>query len=182
MGASNENWRGKYDELILVASAVDRELDDYTKRDTAMQSRATILIGAASVIGALQITDTTDWFTFAHLALSFVAALFGVFVVFPRSGEGFEPRTMWDEAYKGVSREELLHHAIRVKLENLEADEKSLRLRGKFVRVGFAFLAAGIVVATAGALAAAQLPSQTPNPSPTAQVFQHPKSEEMPLP
>jgi hypothetical protein len=171
---SSPPWhRIRIEELRLVAAAVDRELDDYTKRETAMQSRATILIGAASVIGALQITNAADWFSFTHLTLSFLAAFLGVLVVFPRRGEILNARTMWNEAYGGANGRELLHHTIRVKLENLEADERSLRRRGTFVRVGFILLVLGLVAAAAGAFVSVAHASHALVPSSTSSTVAH---------
>jgi hypothetical protein len=150
--SSRPEWKGKYDELKLTADAVNRELSDFVGRDSAMQSRAAILIGAASVVGALKISNPTDWFAFAQLGLTFLAAVCGLVMIFPRRGNGFNARTMRDEAYKGASTEELLHHAVRVKIDNLDDDEKRLKVRGAFARLGFVLLALSIVAALLGTL------------------------------
>jgi len=144
-------WKGKRDELRSVNAAVDRELDDYTKRDSAMQGRATVLIGAASVVGAVQIGDAATW-QLVGVGLSLLAAVAGVVVVFPRGGDAFNPRTLWEEVYAGTSEEEALHHTIRVKLETLDKDDKWLSTRGKFARVGFVLLALSVLATTIGAL------------------------------
>lgn len=145
-----EPWSGKLPELTLVAAAVDRELDDFTKRDSAMQARATILIGAASVIGAIQITSPSGWLSVVHLMFGVFAATAGVVVLFPRTGDVLDANTMWQEAYRGASEEELLHHTVRVKLDNLANDERSLSRRGVFARIGFLALAMSVAVGLAG--------------------------------
>jgi hypothetical protein len=160
-------WRGKRDELKLVNAEVDRELDDYTRREAAMQSRATILVGAASVVGALSLSDGFSWFTVVYLALSFVAAVLGLLVVFPRKGDNFNPRKLWDELYADMGEEEALHHTVRVKLENLEADDDSLRNRGKLARVGLIFLAVSILAAGLSVVGPQFGLGPSPAPTPT---------------
>jgi hypothetical protein len=134
-----------------VDAATDRELDDFTSRDSAMQSRATILIGAASLIGALKLGQGVDWLVAVNLLLSFLAAACGVVVLFPRSGDAPNPRQMRDAIYKGVSDEEALHNMIRVKLDALDKDEKSLNCRVVWIRVGFILLALSALTAAIGA-------------------------------
>ena len=148
---ARERWEGKRDELLLVNAATDRELDDFTHRDSAMQTRATVLIGAASLVGAVKLGQGFDVLAIINLTLSFLAAGCGVVVLFPRSGKGPSPRTMWDEIYNGKSDEEALHHMIRVKVKALEANDRSLLIRSWFARVGFILLAASVLVAAIGA-------------------------------
>lgn len=146
-----EPWRGKRTELLLVNAAADRELDDASSRDSSLRARATILIGAASVIGVIQLGDQFNLFLVLSLLTSLAAAIFGVAVVFPRSSGAFSPRTLWDELYDGISVEEGLHHMVRVKLKWLDREDKSLKRRSDYTAIGLILLIASIVL---GALAA----------------------------
>lgn len=163
-----KGWKGRKEELLLVNAAVDRELEDYTKRDSAMQARATLIIGAASVVGVVQLEAGLSGWALANVFLSLLAALAGVVVVFPHGGDRFNPRTMRDEFYAGTDEEEVLHHTVRAKLEILEADEASLRKRGKFARLGFILLIAATAAAVAGVLTSAPANDATPTDKPSA--------------
>ena len=169
---SKEPWKGKARELLLVNAATDRELDDFTRRDSAMQSRATLLIGAASLIGALKIGAGFDWLVVVNLVLSFLAAVCGVVVLFPRSGEAPSPRRMRDAIYEDSSEEEALHHMIRVKLDALDKDEDSLVTRAVWTQVGFILLAASVLSVAIGAVFMIG-PSSEPDPAPTTSSVPH---------
>ncbi len=149
---ADEPWKGKRDELLLVSAATDRELDDATRRDSAMQQRATLLIGAASLVGAVKLGMGVDWLAFVNLLLSFAAAVCGLVVLFPRTADAPSPRTMWNAIYAGTSDEEALHEMIRVKIDALKADDDSLRSRSGWIKAGFILLALGVVSAAIGAL------------------------------
>lgn len=157
------SWRGKEKELALVSSVVDRELDDFTSRDDAMRGRATILIGAASVVGALQLGEGFNLLLAISVVLSLAAAMCGIVVVFPRTGGAFNPRTMWEHLYDGKGVDEALHHMIRVKLKALDREEASLAVRSWFARVGLLLIVASIVFAAASAM----LPSTHADPAPS---------------
>ena len=159
---SRPNWHGKRDELLLVNAATDRELDNFTQRDAAMQGRATLLIGAASLVGAIKLGEGLDWLAFINLILSFLAAVCGVIVLFPRTAGAPNPRQMWNAIYDNVSDEEALHHMIRVKLETLDDDERSLERRSLSTKIGFILLAVSVLIAAVGAL----LPEADRPPSP----------------
>lgn len=138
--------RGKLAELQLVSLATDRELDDFTTRDSAMQSRASILIGAASLVGAFKLGTGIDWLVVVSLALAVLAAVCGVIVLWPRSSHGPNPRHLWKELKGGLSQEEGLDNMIRVKLDALEADEKSLARRSGWAVTGFLLLVASVAL------------------------------------
>lgn len=148
---TDEPWKGRREDLLLVNEATDRELDDFTRRDSAMQSRATILIGAASLIGALKLGQGVDWLVAVNLLLSFLAAGCGVVVLFPRSGDAPNPRQMRDALYGGVSDAEALHNMVRVKLDALDKDEESLDRRVVWIKTGFILLTLSVLTAAIGA-------------------------------
>jgi hypothetical protein len=100
-----------------------------------------------------------------HLVLTFLAAVAGVVVVFPRSGKGFNPATLKTELLKGTSGDEALHHMTRVKLDNLEADDKWLSKRSWFARAGFILLTLGVLAAAVAPVFPAGPASPTPVPT-----------------
>jgi hypothetical protein len=146
------DWDGKLEELTLVNAEVDRELASYVHREASMQSRATILVGAASLVSAVQIGGGFAPLNLATLVLSFVAAVLGVLVVFPRSGDAPNPSRMHRAILEGVSSEEALHRMIKAKLETLDEDEDSLKKRGRLARAGLIILALSILASAIGGL------------------------------
>ncbi|MBB5844917.1 hypothetical protein HD599_003240 [Conyzicola lurida] len=143
----------------------------FVDRNASMEQRATILIGAASVVGALQVDSTPSGWLIANLLLSFVAAICGVVVVFPRKGDALDVRKMRTGMSKmpvRAGREKLLD----IKLEVLEADEKWLMTRGKWARTGFIALSLSIALALLGAVVPNDepQPSKSPAPTPTSTV------------
>jgi hypothetical protein len=137
--------RGRGEHLALIARELDLEIASHVERSSAMEQRATILIGAASVVGALQITSTFSWFTVVNLIFSFLAAAAGVIVVFPRRGAALDVRPMRDSVLK-LPLLTARYRVIDTKLEILEEDEKWLSVRGWIARIGFSVLAASIAV------------------------------------
>jgi len=148
---AEKRWEGKLAELSLVNAEVDRELSSYTHRDGGMQSRATILVGAASVVGAIQLSEGFALLNVVNLALSFLAAVCGVVVVFPRRGDAPDPRKMHSAVLKDTSPEEALHRMIEVKLDTLDEDDTALRRRGWWARAGLILLALSVLAAAIGA-------------------------------
>ncbi len=137
--------------FALLASELDSEIASFVSRDASMQQRATILVGAASVVGALQVGTSFDWATVASLVLSFIAAVSGVVVIFPRTGDALDVRALRD-GLVSMAPEDGAAKLIDTKLEILEADEKWLSRRGWFARVGFISLSLSIAVATIAVL------------------------------
>ncbi|MFB8146549.1 hypothetical protein ACFC1W_07370 [Microbacterium sp. NPDC056003] len=62
-------------KLDVVSAELDAEIASFVSRDSAMQQRETILIGAASVVGALQVDTALGWTTVVSLVLAFIAAV-----------------------------------------------------------------------------------------------------------
>jgi hypothetical protein len=141
-----------------VNNELNREIESFVQRTSAMEQRATILIGAASVVGALQTTTPFSWALVANLTLSFIAAVAGVVVVFPRRGDALDVRAMRDGLLKmpaGKGRNKV----IDTKLEVLEADESWLSRRG--------VVALSIGIALAGSFFvndSDSVPAPTPSP------------------
>jgi hypothetical protein len=155
----------------LISAELSTEMASFVDRNASMEQRATILIGAASVVGALQVDSTPSGWLIANLLLSFVAAICGVVVVFPRKGDALDVRAMREGLSKmqpRAGRDKLLD----IKLDVLEADEKWLMTRGKWARAGFISLSLSIALALLGAVAPGGQPppSESPSPTPTTTV------------
>ncbi|MBF4619497.1 hypothetical protein ITJ44_15585 [Clavibacter sp. VKM Ac-2873] len=154
--------------LSIIEAELDAEIKSFVARDSAMQQRATILIGAASITGALQAGTTLGWATIASLVLSFMAAVAGVVVVFPRTGDALNIRTMRDGLLT-MPIEQGRYKVTDTKLEILEADDKWLSTRGKIARIGFIALTLSIAIAAVAVLLPDNGgPGMTPGPSPTS--------------
>lgn len=141
----------------IVNSELNREIESFVQRSSAMEQRATILIGAASVVGALQTSISFSPALVANLSLSFIAAVAGVIVVFPRRGDALDVRAMRDGLLSMPARNGR-EKVIATKLEILEADEKWLDRRGVVARIGFVALALSIGIALAGSFVVSDNP------------------------
>lgn len=144
----------KRDQLTAVSAELDREIGSHADRAAAMEQRATILVGAATVVGALQVSPDSSISTVLNLALSFTAAVAGVIVVFPRRGRALDVRRVRDGLLE-MQPLQGTYKLVEVKLRVLEADERWLTARGWIARVGFIALALSIAVALWGALTTA---------------------------
>lgn len=165
----SEDLQGKSEQLALISRELDSEIASQSQRSAAMEQRATLLIGAASVVGALQATDGFSWFVGANLLLSFVAALAGVIAVFPRRGDALDVRPMRN-AVLGMDSLLAEYRIADTKLEILEADETWLSNRGAIVRIGFIALTLSIAVALLALFSPADSAEQPEAPSPTTSV------------
>lgn len=169
------SWRAarESETYDLIADELNSEMASFVDRSTAMEQRATILIGAASVVGALQVGSAPSGWLIANLSLSFIAAFCGVVVVFPRRGEALDVRAMREGLSKmtlRAGRKKL----IDTKLDVLEADEDWLSKRGKWARAGFIALTISIALAILGALVPSTAPvdlDNAPRPTPTSTVI-----------
>ncbi|WP_448808357.1 hypothetical protein [Agromyces bauzanensis] len=153
-------------QLLTISAELDREIDSHVSRSNAMDQRATILIGAASVVGALQVTSEFSITTILNLSLSFLAAIAGVVVVFPRRGNTLDVRAARNEMLR-MPQWQGFYTLIDEKIGFLDEDENRLNGRGLVVRVGFIFLAASIAVALIGALAPLGTTAHEPAPTST---------------
>jgi hypothetical protein len=164
--------RSDRDEAFdLISAELTTEMASFVDRSASIEQRATILIGAASVVGALQVDSIPSSWLVANLLLSFVAAICGVVVVFPRKGDALDVRKM----RKGMSRMPLRagrEKLLDIKLEVLEADEKWLMTRGKWARAGFIALSLSIALALIGAVVPNDepQPSESPSPPPSSTI------------
>ncbi|MBF4632617.1 hypothetical protein ITJ42_15465 [Clavibacter michiganensis subsp. phaseoli] len=152
--------------LAIIEGELDAEIASYVARDSAMQQRATILIGAASIAGALQAGTSLGWVTVSSLVLSFIAAVAGVVVVFPRTGDALDVRTMRD-GLLSMPIAQGRYKVIDTKLEILEADDRWLGIRGRIARVGFIALTLSIAIAAVAVVLPTDGGAATPSPTPT---------------
>jgi hypothetical protein len=169
--------RRKSAHIDVITDELNAEMASFVNRSTAMEQRATILIGAASVVGALQVSMDFSWLTIANLGLSFIAAAAGVIVVFPRRGDALDVRTMRD-GFLSMELQEGRGKLISTKLEVLEADEHWLSVRGHCARVGFIALALSIGITLAGSFVPGSDSSSGTSPTPSPQVSVSSTSEQ----
>lgn len=157
---------GREDGVIvqLLEAELGAEIASQQARDAAMQQRATILIGAASIVGALQ-TGSAGGAPLWSLGLALLAAVAGVVVIFPRTGDALNLRTARDRT-KTMPPHTWREKLMDVKLEILDADERWLTIRGRIARAGFIALTASILTATL-AMVAQSASTPDPHPSPT---------------
>lgn len=160
---------GHGEQLQLLGTELDRQRASYSSRMAASNSRAAILIGAASLGAGFQLTAATSGWQVASVGMTVVAALCGVIAMWPRRGDELNIDPMVDVMYNFGPREtewNLLKHKLRV--HNL--DEVASRLRRRWVLAGFLFLALSVIFTgfRVAGLPSPDLTHGSPKPMPTS--------------
>lgn len=129
-----------------LASEVDLRRTFVADRHAGMTTKASILVASASLMTALQSAGVHSGLIGWAIALSAAAAVFGVAALVPRVGR--EPSldsmeaNFWNDgdvaAIRGMTVDKKLA---------LKRDEQALFWRAGFVLLGFASLAASLVIA-----------------------------------
>jgi hypothetical protein len=132
--------------IEALAGEVDLRRTFVADRDTAMTTKASILVASASLMTALQSAEVHGGRIGWAIALSAAAAVFGVVALIPRIGrEGglvSIEKDLWNEGDMAAIRA-----MTSRKNEILEQDERALFWRAGGVLLGFASLAASLVIA-----------------------------------
>ncbi|TFB96269.1 MULTISPECIES: hypothetical protein [unclassified Cryobacterium] len=134
---------GHAGELQLLGAELDRQRASYSSRMSASNSRAAILIGAASIGAGFQLDASTSSWLIASVSMTILAALCGLVAMWPRRGDELNIGPMVDVMYNFGPRTtewNLLKHKLHV--HNL--DEVALRRRRRWVLAGFSFLALSV--------------------------------------
>lgn len=133
--------------ITMLAAEVDRQLESVGERTRSMATRASILIGSASIMTGLQLpNDNRPWQYVVSLAAGAIAAILGVLVLIPRHGTEVTieeaEQTFWNLS-ESQGRRALMHW----KLGTLKEQERALKSQAILIVIGFAALAASLVFA-----------------------------------
>ena len=157
------------EQLLLLGAELDRQRTSFSLRTAASNSRAAILIGAASIGAGFQLTAATNSWQVISVGMTVLAALCGVVAMWPRGGDELNIDPMVNVMYSFGPREtewNLLNHKLHV--HNL--DEVALRLRRGWVLAGFLFLVFSVIFTgfRVAGIPSPDLTHGSPNPSPTS--------------
>lgn len=129
----------------LLSVELDRQRASYVQRKTAMNSRAAIMVGAASIATGLADTKELIWLQLgAYLFLS-TAAVCGIYVLWPRTGDEPTVGSYRDSLYT-YRKHQLQLELLDQKLDAHEKDEKSLVQAARWTAVGFSCLALATIL------------------------------------
>jgi len=128
-----------------LSAEVDRQRAAYTSRASAMTTRLSILVAAASVAAGLQLgaAHPTVWYVIG-VFLAGAAALLGAAGLWPVSGTENGVQELQDELW-GMAPEEAAYVFMHRKLEILRDEETVLTVRAWLSRFGFGALALSII-------------------------------------
>ncbi|NUU05417.1 hypothetical protein [Leifsonia sp. C5G2] len=132
-------------QLDLVAAEADAALTNQDARAASVESRAGLLTGAAAILGSVQATTHSTIWVYVLLGLSFLAAACGLYVVKPRWQKILFPQKIMPAVLGWtplVAKYRVASEKVYIFIER----EPGLNRRAIVVSVGYAILAASIVV------------------------------------
>jgi len=132
-------------QLDLVASEADAALSSQDTRASSVESRAGLLTGAAAILGSVQATTQSTIWVYVLLGLSFLAAACGLYVVKPRWQKILLPQKVLPSVL-GWTPLVAKYRVASEKVYIFTEREPSLNRRAIVVAVGYALLAASIIV------------------------------------
>ncbi len=147
--SNDESHKSKYARLSAEA---DREQTNHSGRRSSNNSRATTLVGAAS-IGASVSATSHGWLGLGAGLMFLATAVIGVVVLWPKRGPGLDIGPLFDNIWT-TSAEKVELTLLQVKLKVLAADEESLLRAARLVRAGMVciLVAIALLAGHAGAL------------------------------
>jgi hypothetical protein len=131
-------------QLASLSAELDRQRQSFTSRQSAMYSRAAILVGSASIASGIQSAGHSDPWAALGVFASLLAALLGVVALWVRTGPEPDMGKFRDKLY------ELAPGAMELtlfdaKLDAHGLDEASLTRRRRLVNLGFTALSLAIL-------------------------------------
>jgi hypothetical protein len=134
--------RGLIDEL---SAEVDRQRASYSERASAMTTRLSILVAAASLTASMQLNVDvlTGWYV-VGVFMAGGAALVGAAGLWPVSGSENGVKDLQDELWN-ESPDRAAYILMHRKLDILRDDERVLAVRAWLSRVGFALLGLSVI-------------------------------------
>lgn len=137
--------RERREIIDALGAEVERQRESLSVRASAMTTRLSVLVAAASVTGGLQLTQgqPTPWYV-VGVFLAGMAALLGGVGLWPRGGGENGVEDLQDELWNeppAVAAYVLVHR----KLEILKDDESTLKFRAWFARFGFLALGLSVI-------------------------------------
>lgn len=154
-------------QLVLTHDEVNRQRESQSTRISAMTSRATILVGFASLLSGVQVASTAPTIFSIGLLLAFLATIFGVVAIFPNAKKDINLIQGRKDWYR-MGEHQVVLDMINMKIEFFRLNERALRWRSIVLRIGFSLLAAAALCSLVSAL----LPA--PDAKPTSVIIVQP--------
>ncbi len=136
--------RGKH--LAMLNQEVDRQRASVASRADSSLVRSSILIAAAGItIGAVADDSSMTPLVAVSVTLAVLAAIAGIGALWPRSGPEHAVMGMRDDVWNksATAAADIL---LARKVDVLKHDERLLRDRARWLRIGFVVYAASLVV------------------------------------
>lgn len=142
---SEESLEESAARVTQLSLEIDRQRSGHTQRGVAMNARSAILVSAAGVFAGLGGSDTKTWLDVPLYVLLILAAGLGLWALWPRRGPEVKVGALRDNL-NGLGTQQMAIVLLDQKLDAHEHDESSLCQTGKRVTIGFAMLAASVVL------------------------------------
>lgn len=141
----------RVEQLELIHTEVEGQLESYARRFQAMQSRAGVLVAGASIGGSLASSTSLNWATIAAIAFAFAAAVLGAVALVPTRSTSMDLWIIRQRVY-GMTKGEGLLWLIDHKINLLGANEARVTNGAMLLRFGFATFAASVLFILISAL------------------------------
>jgi hypothetical protein len=130
-------------ELALLVTELDRQRDRYGRKEATKNTRALVLLGAASLLAAFHSSTPTSFYDWIPTGIACTAVILGVLALRPSKG-GEISLPMLEKEIRGADdyRGELILYRSKVKVHL--ADLEHLNRRSRLVTVGFWVVLVGL--------------------------------------
>ena len=132
--------------LSLLADELSQQRTEYLARASGLNSRATILVSAASIVVALQSPDLNPHWTTIAACLGLLSATSALIVLWPRGRPNNSTLELESEIL-ALDPASARRRLISRQADILKKKDHSLRIRGRIMAAGFAFFG-GMVACT----------------------------------
>jgi hypothetical protein len=137
--------------LEVLSRELSQRRNEYLTRATGLNTRATILMSAATLVVAVQASTGRSIFAFAGITLALAASIIGLSVLFPRTRPS-NSVGQWEESLWDVGQLQAARSLLAWESEDLSLKEHALVRRGRLLKWGF-ILFIGTILCTLLAVA-----------------------------
>lgn len=147
MGKGKPRFDEKQHQAALAMSELARRLDGQSRRLASAETRAGLLIAAASIVTGLLVSNPSPLFLLSML-VCIGAVGFGIAALFPSGIQELKPKHTRDEILKRDELDATLYLS-RLYTVLVNQQEKQVIFRLRMVRIGLILLGASLLLAYA---------------------------------
>ncbi|WP_126893426.1 hypothetical protein [Microbacterium sp. HSID17254] len=147
MGKRKPSFDDKQHQIELALGELSRRLDGQSRRLASAETRAGMLIAAASIVTGLLVSNPAPLFLLSML-VCISAVGFGIAALFPSGIQELRPKYTRDEILKRNEIDATLY-ITRLYTVLIDQQEKQVIFRLRMVRIGLILLGSSLLIAYA---------------------------------